>query len=130
MARKKMDRLSRESCEALAAGMSYGKWKALQAPMEVTIPEPDGNRSICQHCGKVFYQKGGKRRKYCDDKCSKDAENERSRMRAAPIIKTCAECGKEFQAPSGKYKYCGERCYLETRRKRQKEHRARSAEPA
>ena len=68
MAKKKMDKLSRDATDAIKAGMSYGKYMAMKKP---TIEEPvkKGIRHICQHCGKEFYVPHRKTMKYCSDQC-------------------------------------------------------------
>lgn len=73
MGRKKakpMDKLSRDACDALAHGMSYGKWMAIKPP-EVVIPEKKTAliERTCQLCGKVFYQRYKFRTKYCSGEC-------------------------------------------------------------
>ena len=77
MAKKKEpDRLSRESSAALAAGMSYGKWKALQPP-DVIVPPPKPKmiaEKTCKFCGKTFYQADNRKRKYCSDQCRYEAD--------------------------------------------------------
>lgn len=77
-----MDRLSRDSCAALAAGMSYGKYKALHPHTE----GPDGIENIprarveikCAWCGAIVMTKD-KRRKYCSVSCMQNASKKRVR---------------------------------------------------
>jgi hypothetical protein len=66
MARKKPDTLAQEVAMALAAGMSYGKWKALQAIVTVQKELPEGWK-ICPQCGKPLKSSCGKR--FCDIDC-------------------------------------------------------------
>ena len=62
-----MDRLAKNAMLAKQAGMSYGKWKAMQPRVEVDAPAiPDGWRP-CEYCGKAFKGKNGKR--FCDIEC-------------------------------------------------------------
>lgn len=71
-----MDRLARNAMLAKQAGMSYGKWKAMQPLVkveEVTVPE--GWRK-CEYCGKPFKRKSGKR--FCDDVCRRKAYQPRA----------------------------------------------------
>lgn len=70
MAKKKPDKLSQEVAQALAAGMSYGKWKALQEPVKIVKEEeiPEG-WSKCQYCGKVFKPTIKRPQKFCDSVC-------------------------------------------------------------
>ena len=70
MAKKKEpDRLSLEASAAIAAGMSYGKWKAMQKPDEQEpIVKVEGIQKHCAYCGKEFYTKN-KQKIYCDELC-------------------------------------------------------------
>ena len=83
MARKKeMDNLAKDAAAALAAGMSYGKWKAMQdKPVVIEKKEeiPEGWR-VCKRCGKPFKVKNfGKRQIYCELACQKAAQRDRDR---------------------------------------------------
>ena len=64
--KKQMDKLAWENAQALAAGMSYGKWKAMQDPVRIEKKTPEG-WTKCKHCGELFEPKKGKI--YCDDYC-------------------------------------------------------------
>lgn len=66
------DKLAREVSQAIAAGMSYGKWKAMQPRVEKKEQDiPDGWKA-CEHCGKPFKAKyGGKR--FCGAECREEA---------------------------------------------------------
>ena len=63
-----MDRLAKNAMKAMKAGMSYGKWKALQpvVPAEEK-PLPEGWLN-CERCGKPFKKRGGTKR-FCNDEC-------------------------------------------------------------
>ena len=64
--RRKPDRLDIESSKAIAAGMSYGRWKALQPPDVIVPPVPKQMYAmVCQRCGRTFYQTDKRQRKYC-----------------------------------------------------------------
>jgi hypothetical protein len=66
-----MDRLARNAMLAKQAGMSYGKWKAMQPIVEVKEkPMPEGYRK-CEYCGEPFPKKQGKR--FCHDECRREA---------------------------------------------------------
>ena len=81
MARKKQpDKLSQEVSQALAAGMSYGKWKAMQAPVEIPKKPPKEcfTTQVCLNCGCEFVRYDRVKRKYCGDRC-RDAYYQRSR---------------------------------------------------
>ena len=71
-----MDRLSRNAMLARQAGMTYGKWKALQpiVPIEKK-PIPEGWRK-CEYCGNAFPGKQGKR--FCDVYCREQAYKPRA----------------------------------------------------
>lgn len=87
--RKPKDNLTLDAMDAIAAGMTYGKWKALHPETKeanesrLAKPEPQQKRQhnelprvyeyICRGCGKKFTT-NQKTRKYCDDRC-KDRKN-------------------------------------------------------
>ena len=70
--KKKMDKLSWENAHALAAGMSYGKWKAMQEPVKI-VPKTESTEGWqpCEYCGTLFKPKKGKR--FCCDECRREA---------------------------------------------------------
>ena len=74
MKKSEPDKLLQEARQALAAGMSYGKWKALQPHVEKP-PIPDGWKP-CEYCGKYFAPKKGKR--FCDTICVRAAYKEKT----------------------------------------------------
>lgn len=77
--RKKMDNLAREAMLAMQAGMSYGKWKAMQEPVAVgEKPIPDGWQK-CEKCGKPF--KSGKGKRFCDEICRRTAYDESGKQK-------------------------------------------------
>jgi hypothetical protein len=76
-----MDRLAKNAMLAKQSGMSYGKWKAMQPRVDVEKPAiPDG-WIACEHCGKAFKSKNGKR--FCDETCRSVAYKARKRKGAA-----------------------------------------------
>lgn len=70
------DKLTQEAIAARAAGMTYGKWKAMQPRVEID-PNiiPDGWKA-CEYCGKGFKPAHGKR--FCDIECRTRAYRERT----------------------------------------------------
>ena len=83
MAKKKEpDKLAQDAAAALAAGMSYGKWKALQEnplPKKKTDGIPDGWK-VCKRCGKPFKSKA-KNQSYCEYTCQREAAEERRKAK-------------------------------------------------
>ena len=63
-----MDNLARNAMLAKQAGMSYGKWMAMQQPVPIKKKELEETK-VCPHCGKQFNPRS-KRQKYCDSTCS------------------------------------------------------------
>ena len=62
-----MDSLTKNAIEAKQAGMSYGKWKAMQPQQEKQDEKiPDGWIK-CLHCGKPF--KPTPNQKFCEYYC-------------------------------------------------------------
>lgn len=82
MARKKMDRLSRENAQALAAGMSYGKWKAMQQPVKVEKKKVQEEyiENVCPWCGKKFIPQSKRKKTYCSATCQKVAYYENNKQ--------------------------------------------------
>lgn len=86
MARKReMDNLAKDAAAALAAGMSYGRWKAMQnstGVIEKREELPEGWK-ICLRCGKPFQtNKYNRRKRYCELECQKTAQRERDKEKA------------------------------------------------
>ena len=84
-----MDQLTLDCIAARKAGMTYGKWKALQPRVEVVIhqeeekkPEIKGGMSIreCKYCGKAFSTANGQMY-YCDYDCYYEAARIRNKER-------------------------------------------------
>ena len=83
---KKPDKLAQEAAAARAAGMSYGKWKSLQEPVQAKTEIPDGWR-VCQYCGKHFKPKTKRIQKYCEQACAYNANYERNREQSAERLR-------------------------------------------
>ena len=92
-AEKEIDRLAKEANEALALGMSYGKYKAMQKAEPIKKKAPallyDGPRGaaihpeqelVCTVCGKVYVGRHP-RRLYCSELCKGRATREMIRSR-------------------------------------------------
>ena len=79
MARKKeLDQLTRDVLEAEKAGMTYGKWKAMQShrkPEPKTNPESDRR---CKVCGKAI-PLGSRRSTFCSDECKMQWDYKKNR---------------------------------------------------
>lgn len=78
---KEPDKLAQDVSKALAAGMSYGKWKAMQdRPVKVKKGIPVGWK-VCQYCGDPYKPSSGRRQFYCGADCQRKAQLERYRYR-------------------------------------------------
>ena len=69
MAKKEMDQLTKDCIEARKAGMTYGKWKALQPPKE-KVPDKveETSNKYCRVCGKMIPLMSP-RKVYCSNTC-------------------------------------------------------------
>lgn len=56
---------------ARQAGMSYGKWKAMQPIEPIVKPEIPEGWQKCEECGRAFPPKSNKR--FCDGVCRRTA---------------------------------------------------------
>ena len=76
-----MDNLARNAMLAKQAGLSYGKWKALQpiAPIVKKKEIPAGWKP-CEYCGEAFKPKRGQR--FCQVHCRQQAYAQREDVRA------------------------------------------------
>ena len=72
-----MDNLARDMLLAKQAGMSYGKWKALHPATMPKKKQTPAEMIPCEHCGKLFRKRNGKR--FCDANCRNDAYYEKER---------------------------------------------------
>lgn len=79
---KEPDKLAQDAAAALAAGMPYGKWKAMQEPVKIIKKEdlPEGWRK-CAWCGTPFRIKSSKKQIYCEIFCQRTAQAERERQK-------------------------------------------------
>ena len=68
MAKKEMDQLTKDAVAARKAGMTYGKYIAMTKPVN-TVPEEEGYRHTCAHCGVEFITRYRRLRKFCSDQC-------------------------------------------------------------
>lgn len=80
---KVMDKLAQDAAAALAARMSYGRWKALHPYTKDKEEEPTVPKGCktCKHCGKAFRPKPGTSQVYCEVWCQKEAQRKRDRER-------------------------------------------------
>lgn len=101
MANNEPDMLAQEAAAALAAGMTYGKWKGLQYEQaknresqrrEKEIPE---GWLICQHCGKPFKPKTKRKQFYCEVSCQVSAARERDKEKLSAYKRAWAAKKKE-----------------------------------
>ena len=71
--REDMDQLSRDACDALAHGMTYGKYMAWKRSRDIMLDKPikrvvGEHEAVCKCCGKVF-TKSQHYRVYCSRLC-------------------------------------------------------------
>lgn len=71
------DQLSLDAAEARKAGMSYGKWKAIQGAQNVQRKDHDTAR--CEFCGTLIRLNPKCRRQFCDERCRSEFYNQRKR---------------------------------------------------
>ncbi len=79
MAKREPDNLAKDAARALAADMSYGRWKALHPYTKDMVDEPtvpEGWR-ICQECGRPFKPKTKRSQYYCEAYCQRSAAMKR-----------------------------------------------------
>ena len=91
-----MDRLARNAMLARKAGMTYGKWKALQPvlpPEEKPLPE---GWKKCEECGKPFKARGGVQR-FCELGCREKAHWRRKNQKRAEYMRQYRASKKEEQ---------------------------------
>lgn len=84
MAKKKeLDQLTKDSIAAEKAGMSYGKWKAMQEPVAIEPkPIPGVVRyDVCRYCGEEFPICTKRVKVYCSEYCRNHAWNKIQRER-------------------------------------------------
>lgn len=131
MAKNEIDRLTQENAAALAAGMSYGKWKAKQYVKQIAEPAPavaemPQYRHVCEYCGQEFFVKSKRQQKYCCEECRIEAACQRSREKNnVQCQHVCEYCGKEFVINTKrKQRFCCEECRQEAHRQKMRENSA------
>lgn len=72
-----MDNLARNAMLASQAGLSYGKWKALQPAIVPTKKADPADIKVCPHCQKAFT--GRNNQKYCSLECREKTYNKKRR---------------------------------------------------
>jgi hypothetical protein len=109
---KCMDRIVMQNNMALAAGMTYGKWKALHPESEIIEEEPDEPEEVrlCQNCGRPIPHplvlKGRIDRYsetlYCSNRCKQAAH---SRRKGVP--EKAKKVAVDYAKKPGKCEWCG-----------------------
>ena len=74
-----MDRLAKNAMLAKQAGMSYGKWKAMQQPVKIAPKE----KHCCLYCGREVVRGEKGFPKYCDAYCGEQYRRIKYREQAA-----------------------------------------------
>lgn len=120
----KLDQLTQDSIAAQKAGMSYGKYMALQyrQPDFETDVKPETPKRECPVCGKKISKYANGNRRYCSDRCryegGKKATLERYHQKKAEANadherpeRVCKVCGIEIPAHMhGSNRYCSPEC--------------------
>lgn len=77
------DKLAQDAAAALAAGMSYGKWKAMQDPVKIYKPQdlPPGWK-LCEWCRTPFKPSTKGKQLYCQVYCQKTAQRHRDTLKS------------------------------------------------
>lgn len=94
MAKREPDNLAKDAAKALAAGMSYGRWKAMHPETKVDNPQDDeipDDWKLCKYCGKPFKPRGSSKQLYCEAGCQLAASRERDRERKREYARAYAE---------------------------------------
>ncbi len=76
-----MDRLSWCANEAMARGMTYGKYMTIYGGAPQPKQKDEGD-TVCRFCGKKFYRKLSGRKYYCSFDCYEQWSRESARLRA------------------------------------------------
>lgn len=93
-----MDNLARNAFLARQAGMSYGKWKAMQPPVQIVkkeTPTETKEMKVCPWCGEKFKPNMGNKQKYCDVSCQRTAYYENNKKKVLERMKEYREKRKE-----------------------------------
>ena len=92
-----MDNIARNAMLAKQAGVSYGKWMAMQEPVKVTEKSIPEGWVKCECCGKPFKKSHGKR--FCDIECRRKAYEAKAKVihadyyrRTKAKMKSCPQC--------------------------------------
>ncbi len=81
---KEPDQLAKDAAAALAAGMSYGRWKAMQDPVQIYKKQDlEPGWRLCAWCGRPFKPKINRNQLYCEVYCQRTAQKHRDRQRDA-----------------------------------------------
>ena len=79
MAKKEMDQLTKDCIEARKAGMTYGKWKAMQPPRETDPKKEKQSNKRCRVCGTMIPMTS-KRMVYCSYECQRNYDYHANRV--------------------------------------------------
>lgn len=118
-----IDNLAADAADALAAGTSYGKWKAAHPRtrrMREEAAEHEARKAqkavpvrYCKHCGKPIEAIGRYHRVFCDEVCRqrhRDAEKAERKGSLFMQEKECAYCGAKFTTTGSKKRFCRPEC--------------------
>ena len=88
-----MDRLTRNAMLAKQAGMSYGKWKAMQPIVPIAEKKASKDLKVCPWCGEKFETSGKKI--YCGDFCREQHYYKKNKERLIKYMKEYKQKKKE-----------------------------------
>ena len=84
-----MDNLARNAMLARQAGMSYGKWKAMQQIVPITEKKASKDLKVCPWCGEKFTQPTKRNQIYCNVLCQQQAYYENNKKKYAEWQREC-----------------------------------------
>lgn len=116
-----MDKLSRDATNAIAKGMTYGKYMAQKKPDIIIPTKPkEENMRECVRCGTLFplNKQGNGTKKYCSDECREIVNRQRyyelhgykAKEEKPEVHRICPVCGNDFVVKYRNHKYCRETC--------------------
>lgn len=97
-----MDKLSLDASQALAAHMSYGRWKAMQDSIQSKKKDvvPEG-WIVCENCGKAFKPKTKREQRFCEYICQRRAYVKNNREKLNAVKRECMKRKRQRSMENG-----------------------------